>query len=191
MNAPPAGPQSRARSLLRYESQVVSCVVTTSTIIKTKKMSDGQLFILRPVVRPAANATLDGAFRVHVSAKDLKSLSLEPGELCQLVVPDSPSMLGFIWLAPDLISNNPKRIAKITETLKDTYNLNFQDRISIEKADSSLLRADKVYVTEIGQGVGCTSREELAEVEYWAGQSLCKSQWHAYAVSHADRHSYA
>ncbi len=137
-------------------------------------MGDAHLFTLRPLARQTNNATLDGAFRVHLSLRDLKALSLEPGDLCRLSVPDGPSTLGFVWLSQDANTNNPKPIAKITDTLKDAYNLNFQDRVLVEKAENSLMRADRVYVTEVGHASNSSSKEEMSELEYWAGQSLCK-----------------
>ena len=136
-------------------------------------MSDSHLFSLRPYVRPAGTPTLEGAFRVHVAPKELKALGLEAGDLCSLNISDSTAGLGFIWPSYDNNAVTPKRIAKISDVLKDTYGLNYQDKVTISKVDDGLQRADTVYVTEVGDRCLGQKDLELEEIQFWASNYLC------------------
>ena len=136
-------------------------------------MSDSHIYSLRPFVRPAGNPTLDGAFRVHVAPKELKALGLEAGDLCSLNVSDSNAGLGFIWPSFDNSSVTPKRIAKISDLLKDTYGLNYQDRVTISKVEDGLQRTGTVYVTEIGEGLSSSNDLGVEEMQFWASNCLC------------------
>ena len=136
-------------------------------------MSDSHLFSLRPHVRPAGSPSLEGAFRIHVSPKEMKALGLEAGDLCNLTISDSTVGLGFIWPSHDNNAVTPKRIAKISDVLKDNYGLNYQDKVTISKADDGLQRADTVYVTEVGEGCGGHNDLELEEIQFWASNYLC------------------
>lgn len=136
-------------------------------------MSDSHVYSLRPLVRPAGNPTLEGAFRVHVPPKELKALGLEAGELCSLNISDRNAGLGFIWPSFDNNSVTAKRVAKISDILKDTYGLNYQDKITIGKVEDGLQKIDTVYVTEVGDGLSGSNQLELEEIQFWASSCLC------------------
>ena len=138
-------------------------------------MSESPIFSLRPHVRSSGNATLEGAFRIHLAPKDIKILGLEAGDLCSLKTSDSNSAQGFIWPLYESNNASPKRIAKISDTLKDAYNLNYQDRVTIIKDESGLLRADAVYIGEINTDLAESEKVESDEVKFWASHSLCTS----------------
>lgn len=136
-------------------------------------MSDSHVYSLRPLVRSAGNPTLEGAFRIHVAPKELKALGLEAGDLCSLNVSDSSAGLGFIWPSYDNNSVTPKRIAKISDLLKDAYGLNYQDKVTISKVEDGLQRIDTVYVTEVGEGLSASNELEGDEIQFWTSNSLC------------------
>lgn len=136
-------------------------------------MSDANLFTLRPLARPAASATLDGAFRVHLPYKELKALGLDTGRICRVSVPDSDvSGLGFAWPAvADGSHATPKRIVKVTDILRDTYGLTFQDRVAVTPTQDKLLHAGTVYLTEIADDA-VRKRSQPGEIEFWAAHHL-------------------
>jgi AAA family ATPase len=129
-------------------------------------------FTLRPLERRMPVSALEGGFRVQLSIRDLKALGLETGDLCRLSSPGGAG-LAIAWLSQDANSSNQtKRIAKVTDLLRETYGFTLQDRISIEKANEPWERADTVFITPSDPEQSLASYESPDELEQWASYAL-------------------
>jgi AAA family ATPase len=101
-------------------------------------MSPATAYILRPLERNPPNIpnnALEGAFRVHLAQKELKSLGLTNGDRVRLSTAAGFKGYGAAWLASQTNPGN-KPIAKVSDLLREHYELTLNDTIFIEKADS-------------------------------------------------------
>lgn len=135
-------------------------------------MSEPLQFVLRPLERRIPEGALEGGFRVHLSAKDLKTLGLEPGDACKLRALGGASGVGIAWLSQELKPSGSKRITQVTDIFRETYGFNLQDRVSICKSELPFTRADTVVLNEITEGqLEHSPRQEA--LRCWIDVSLC------------------
>lgn len=132
-----------------------------------------QAFTIRPLERKTPDNALEGAFRVHISDKDLKALTLSRGDLLRLSLADGPRGFGIAWNA---VQTNPgnKPIAKVTDLLRDKYGLTLQDRPFIEKANEHWKAIDSVEISFIGDAETLSRFGTSEELLYWARYALGK-----------------
>ncbi|KAF2006899.1 AAA-domain-containing protein [Amniculicola lignicola CBS 123094] len=122
------------------------------------------LFSLRPLERNTPSTALEGAFRVHISMKELKALGLANGDLVHLKTSNGSQGLAVAWLAAS--ANNPgnKFVAKVTDLWREKYGLSLQDRVTIEKANAVWKSIDSLeisYPESAGPDAGHGSPETL------------------------------
>jgi AAA family ATPase len=102
-------------------------------------MSPATAYTLRPLERnpPSipSNALEGGAFRVHLSQKELKGLGLTNGDCVRLSTATGFKGHGVAWLAAQTNPGN-KPIAKVSDLLREHYELSLNDSVFIEKTDS-------------------------------------------------------
>jgi AAA family ATPase len=102
-------------------------------------MSPAAAYTLRPLERnpPSipSNALEGGAFRVHLSQKELKSMGLTNGDCVRLTTTTGFRGYGVAWLATQTNPGN-KPIAKVSDLLREHYELPLNDPVFIEKVDS-------------------------------------------------------
>lgn len=137
-------------------------------------MSTATAFALRPLERNPLSASgnaLEGAFRVYLSQRDQKSLSLANGDLVRLSTSAGFKGYAVAWLASQTNPGN-KPIAKVTDLLREQYGLSLNDPVVVDKAIDSWkpLKAIEVSVPE-GAEQKFTSTEELL---YWVRHALGK-----------------
>jgi AAA family ATPase len=130
-------------------------------------------FTIRPLERKTPDNALEGAFRVHISDKDLKALNLSRGDLVRLNLSDGPRGFGIAWNATQTNPGN-KPIAKVTDLLKDKYGLTLQDRPFIEKSNESWKAIDSVEVSFNGDAESLSKFGTSEELLYWARYALGK-----------------
>lgn len=137
-------------------------------------MSAGTAFTLRPLERNPPSTpgnALEGAFRIHLSQKEQKNLGLANGDLVRLRT--SAGFRGYciVWTASQTNPGN-KPIAKVSDLLREHYELSLNDATFIEKATDSLkpLKAVEVSFPDSSDHTGrFTSTEEFL---YWVRYAL-------------------
>jgi AAA family ATPase len=134
--------------------------------------SAGTPFALRPLERNPLSASgnaLEGAFRVYLSQREQKTLSLTNGDLVRLKTSAGFKGYAVAWLASQ---TNPgtKPIAKVTDLLREQYSLSLNDPVFVDKATDSWkpLKSIEVSVPESAEQK-FTSTEELL---YWVRHAL-------------------
>ncbi|EDU51204.1 Cell division cycle protein 48 [Pyrenophora tritici-repentis] len=137
-------------------------------------MSPATSYTLRPLERNPpnipSNALDSGAFRVQLSQKELKSLGLTIGDCVRLSTETAFKGYGVAWLAPQTNPGN-KPIARVSDLLREHYELSLNDAVFIEKVDSwKPLKSIEVSFSDIAnQTVKFASTEQLL---YWLRYSL-------------------
>lgn len=137
-------------------------------------MSPATSYTLRPLERnpPSipSNALDSGAFRVHLSQKELKSLGLTNGDCVRLSTAAAFKGYGVAWLASQTNPGN-KPIAKVSDLLREHYELSLNDAVFIEKVDSwKPLKSIQVSFSDIAnQTTKFASTDQLL---YWLRYSL-------------------
>ncbi|KAF2865962.1 P-loop containing nucleoside triphosphate hydrolase protein [Massariosphaeria phaeospora] len=127
-------------------------------------MTVSTAFTLRPLERTTPSTALEGAFRIHLSAKELKNLNLSNADLVRLSTSTGPKGFAFAWLASQTNAGN-KPIAKVTDLLRETYALSLNDPVLLEKANDSMWKPIKSIETSFtdspGQVTKNASKEQL------------------------------
>ncbi|KAI5245873.1 AAA-domain-containing protein [Aureobasidium subglaciale] len=101
-------------------------------------------------VRPSPPTTsLDGAFRVHLTAKDLDLLGLKLGELCTLHSSDGSSAVGIAWRSLDTSVKPQLHPVKLSEAIRDAFGFKLGSQITIEKINAKIAHADRVVVINV------------------------------------------
>ncbi|KAF2027394.1 AAA-domain-containing protein [Setomelanomma holmii] len=135
-------------------------------------MSPGTAFALRPLERnplTAAGNALEGAFRVYLSQREQKNLGLANGDLVRLKTSTGFKGYAVAWLASQT-NTATKPIAKVTDLLREQYDLSLNDQVFVDKATDSWkpLKSVEIGVAESVE-VQFTSNEELI---YWIRHAL-------------------
>ncbi|KAJ4382050.1 AAA+-type ATPase [Didymella sp. IMI 355093] len=131
-------------------------------------------FTLRPLERNPPSTpgnALEGAFRVHLAAKELRDHRLTNGDLIRLKTATSFKGYGIAWTAA---GTNPakKPIAKVTDLLREEYGLSLNDPTWIEKATDSwkpLASVQIAYQESVEKDARFSTTDELL---YWARYAL-------------------
>ncbi|KAH9872111.1 hypothetical protein J1614_006372 [Plenodomus biglobosus] len=137
-------------------------------------MSAETAYALRPLERPPPSTpgdALEGAFRVHLSQKDLKNLGLSSGDLVRLRTADCFKGYAVAWLATQTNAGS-KPIAKVSDLLRVHYRLELTDRVIIDKVVDSLkpLRSIELgFSPPSDQLASFSSSEELL---FWVRYAL-------------------
>ncbi|KAL1800609.1 hypothetical protein ACET3X_000951 [Alternaria dauci] len=140
-------------------------------------MSPATSYTLRPLERnpPSipSNALEGGAFRVHLSQKELKALGLVNGDCVRLSTAAGFKGHGVAWLASQTNPGN-KPIAKVSDLLRDQYHLSLNDPVFIEKVDSwKPLQSVEINLADAqNQTAKFSSNEQLL---YWLRHTLVDS----------------
>ncbi|OCK86366.1 AAA-domain-containing protein [Lepidopterella palustris CBS 459.81] len=134
-------------------------------------MTTTHKFSLRPLGGRSPSA-LEGGFRVHLSENDLAALGLVTGDVCRLTAPNGASGLGIAWLASRDINASNKCIAKVTATLRETYGIKLEDRVSIDKVDEAWRPADAVSLTPVNPSRLLEGYASIDEFQHWAASAL-------------------
>lgn len=109
-------------------------------------MTAASSFTLRPLERNSGGSSLDQtAFRVHLSAKELKNLGLSAGDRIHLATAKGFHGFALAWLAQQTNPGN-KPIAKVSDLLREKYELALTDAVFIEKVQEAPSFATSVEV---------------------------------------------
>jgi AAA family ATPase len=128
-------------------------------------------FTLRPLERNPPGTLLEGAFRVHITIKELKALKVSQGDLVRLSTSEGPRGVAVAWFASQTNPGN-KPIAKVTDLLRGKYELSLNDRIFIEKAEEGWrpIIAINIALPETPEALtGYSSTEDLL---FWCRTAL-------------------
>lgn len=131
-------------------------------------------FTLRPLERNPPSTpgnALEAAFRVHLSAKELRNHRLNNGDLIRLKTVAGFKGYGIAWTAAGTNPAN-KPIAKVTDLLKEQCSLSLNDPVFIEKASDAwkpLTSVQISYPEDIEESAKFSSTDELL---YWARYAL-------------------
>jgi AAA family ATPase len=109
-------------------------------------MADSTMFTVRP---SGPSTSLDGAFRVHLTAKDLDILGLKLGDLCKLHSGDGSSAVGIAWRSLDTSVKPALHPVKLSEALRDAFGCKLGSQITIEKVNAKIAHADRVVVIDV------------------------------------------
>jgi len=134
-------------------------------------MTAAPSFSLRPLERNTPHEALEGAFRVHLSPKDLKSLGVVNGEAIR-ITSTSTGIQGFA-VAWNAASTNPgnKLIAKVTDLLREKYGLHLQESVIIEKAAHSWKPIESMQV-KLVKSEDKNKFKSTEELLHWARYAL-------------------
>jgi AAA family ATPase len=138
-------------------------------------------FTLRPLERNPPSTpgnALEGAFRVHVSQKELRNHRLANGDLIRLKTLAGFKGYGIAWTATGTNPPN-KPIAKVTDLLKEQCNLSLNDPTWIEKASDAwkpLTTVQVAYPDDLDPEQKLASTEDLL---YWARYALGRKPCYA------------
>ncbi len=133
-----------------------------------------QAFALRPLERNSPNTpsnALEGAFRVHLAQKELKNLGLSNGDFVLLKTSAGFKGYGVVWTASQTNPGN-KLIAKVSDILREQYNLSLNDPVFIEKVADALkpLKSIEIHLVDSLDHVTKTYSSE--ELIYWIRYAL-------------------
>jgi hypothetical protein len=129
-------------------------------------MSEKILFSIRRGA-DSDSTNLEGAFRVPIPLKELRSLGLKAGDPCQLRSEDGKKTgVGIAWQTPDS-RDSGKRILKISDALKDAYGFSLEDKITIGNVESDLPLAAEIKVSFVTEAI-------KVENDYQEGQIRMK-----------------
>lgn len=148
-------------------------------------MSTGTAFALRPLERNPPSTpsnALEGAFRVHLSQKEQKNLALTNGDLIRLSTVNGFRGYGVVWTASQTNPGN-KPIAKVTDLLREHYELALNDPIFVEKVvdPGKPLKSVEVSLLELSdQATKFSSNEELL---YWVQYALGRVGQRAFCLT--------
>lgn len=109
-------------------------------------MVDSPSFTVRPL---PPTTSLDGAFRVHIPAKDLDLLGLRIGELCLLHSADGSSGVGIAWRSTDTSVKPQVHPVKLTDAMRDAFGFKLGNQLTIQKATGKIAHADRVIVIDV------------------------------------------
>ncbi|THY31352.1 AAA-domain-containing protein [Aureobasidium pullulans] len=110
-------------------------------------MSEPTAFTVRP---SPPTSSLDGAFRVHLTAKDLDLLGLKLGELCTLHSGDGSSAVGIAWRSLDTSQKPQLHPVKLSEPMRDSFGCKLGSQITIKKINNGkIAHADRVVVIDV------------------------------------------
>ena len=109
-------------------------------------MVDSTMFTVRPT---PPTTSLDGAFRVHLTAKDLDILGLKLGDLCILHSGDGSSAVGIAWRSMDTSVKPQLHPVKLSEAMRDAFGFKLGSQITIEKINAKIAHADRVVVIDV------------------------------------------
>lgn len=137
-------------------------------------MSTGTAFALRPLERNPPSTpsnALEGSFRVHLSQKELKNLALANGDLIRLSTVAGFKGYGVAWTAAQ---TNPghKLIAKVTDLLREHYELSLNDPVFIEKVNEPWKPLRSVEVSFLDSPDQVTRFASSEEFMYWVQYAL-------------------
>lgn len=122
------------------------------------------VFSLRPQERREPANLLDGAFRVHIPVREIKSLGLEVYGLCGISNANGTTGVGIAYPAQDSGGGGAKRIAKVTDLFRDFYGFNLQDRVTLSESTVEDTTIESIVVSPVDgvQTLGeFTTKEEL------------------------------
>lgn len=137
-------------------------------------MSSAPFFTLRPLERNPPSTpsnALEGAFRVHLSQKEIKNLGLINGDHVRLKTSAGFKGYGVAWTATQTNPGN-KPIAKVTDLLRERYGLSLNDPTQIEKVDDSLKPLKSVEVRLPDSTDSVASQLSPEEVLYWVRYAM-------------------
>ena len=137
-------------------------------------MSTGTAFALRPLERNPPSTpgnALEGAFRVHLSQKEQKHLGLINGDLIRLTTLTGFRGYGVAWTASQTNPGN-KPIAKVTDLLREHYELSLNDPIFIEKVADLGKPLKSVEVSLLEPSTQATKFSSNEELLYWVQYAL-------------------
>lgn len=132
----------------------------------------GAAFTLRPLERTSGSTGLDqGAFRIHLSAKDLKTLGLAAGDLVRIFTTNTFRGYAIAWPAAQTNPGN-KPIAKTTDILREKYGLNLTDPVFIEKANDAWKPSKSISIS-FSQSLDALNKYSSSkELTHWISRSL-------------------
>lgn len=137
-------------------------------------MSAATAYVLRPLERNPPSTpgdALEGAFRIHLSQKELKSHGLTNGDLVRLYAPDGFKGYAVAWPASQTNPGN-KPIAKVTDVLRDQYQLALTDPVTIEKGTTSAKPLRCIQVSLAQPSVQSPRFCSTDEFLYWVRPAL-------------------
>ncbi|KAF2687151.1 AAA-domain-containing protein [Lentithecium fluviatile CBS 122367] len=135
-------------------------------------MATTTAFTLRPLERTANSNNLDQtSFRIHLSLKELKNLGLSAGDLIR-VNTASKEFCGYAiaWPAQQTNPGN-KPIAKISDLLREKYELNLTDSVFLEKVNHSSMPLASIVVRFV-QGSDVLDKFSTKELTRCLGKAL-------------------
>lgn len=140
----------------------------------TESMSTGPAFALRPLERNPPSApsnALEGSFRVHFSQKEQKHLGLTNGDLIRLSTSAGFKGYGVAWTASQTNPGN-KPIAKVTDLLREHYELALNDPVFVEKVTDPWKPLKSVEVTFLDSSEQVAKFVSSEELLYWVQHAL-------------------
>lgn len=140
-------------------------------------MAAATSFTLRPLERVSGSSSLDQtAFRVHLSAKELKNLGLVAGDRIRLSTAKGPHGFALAWLAQQTNPGN-KPIAKVSDLLREKYGLALTDAVFIEKATEAPGFASSVEVAFSQTSDALKRYATMDELKDWTKYALGKHHY--------------
>lgn len=132
-------------------------------------MADSPLFSLRRL----QSVSKDGRFRVYLSANDLRTLFIQPGDVCRLATLEGLGGPAIAWNSTDPATKNTKGIVLIPESLKDAYGFTLGDKVTVTKQNQDAFKhAEKVSISLDPEEAPLEASETDDEIGFWSKSSL-------------------
>lgn len=132
-------------------------------------MIDSPLFTVRPL---PPTASLEGAFRVHIPAKDLDLLGLKIGDLCLLRSHDGSTGVGIAWRSTDTSVKPQVHPVKLTDAMRDAFGFKLGNQITIQKQTGKIVHADRVVVIDVSDSENADSAKDDRNWKWRCGMTL-------------------
>lgn len=105
---------------------------------------------IRFTVRPLARGIgLEGAFRVHITSKELDALGLKSGELCHLCTAEGNTGTGIACRSDEPPTKHASHPIKLTDAFRDAFNIKLGNIVTVTKATTQIRHADHVVITDV------------------------------------------
>ena len=125
-------------------------------------------------VRPSSRADSRDAFRIYLSPAQLLLLKFHAGDICHIGTLEGSTRPAIVWPATEKIKDDGVQMSKALQAL---YGLKLESRVSIERGDVAIIKADEITLREICQSESESSPPRLDEDERSFCASLLKKNY--------------
>lgn len=129
-------------------------------------------FTPRPLERNLPGTSLEGAFRVHLPNTEFRQARFSNGDLVRVsTLSGGPKGVAIAWLTTDKTIAKGKPIVRVTDLLREKFDISLNDKIFVEKTDEEWkpITSIELSFADSMENGGFDSTEELM---FWTRSAL-------------------